>query len=290
MALPSELRALTTLARDIGGDVAIVQGGGGNFSFKDGCMMYVKASGVRFDAMDDAGYALVDYTDFRRAFLHEIGTEKARVQHEEAMNQLLTRSMQGAERPSMESAMHCFLPKFVLHTHAVVSNILLCMEGGERIIQKLFHDVPFMLLPYASPGYALGKLVAASPPADILFLQNHGMIVCGDTVLRLKELLTLVINRCTTYLQERLSTPIYFTKALVSENVAEATGANGFLFPDAVVYAEKRKNAAAQETLSAQRYIEETIRQIRGVPRYIPKEEVKYLRTMEAEKYRQQKV
>lgn len=288
MQVPDELQELTALARQVGNDVALVQGGGGNCSLKEGDYLYVKASGVCFKDMSEDAYAVVDLPAFRKDFLDEIARQKTRPQHEEAMNEMLKRHVRSSVRPSMEAAMHCFLSRLVLHTHAVPSNILLCMKDGERILQELFSDLHTVVVPYVSPGYALGEAIARQGPADVLFLQNHGVIVCGETVARLNELLRNVVTRCIEYIRTIIPEFVPFTEALVSGAHASMTGDKGFLFPDAVVYADKRQTLAARETLSAQRYIEETIAKLGGVSHYLPDEEVVYLQQMEAEKYRQQ--
>lgn len=291
MRVYNNLRTLIAFAREIGRDLALVQGGGGNCSVKDeNGLMQVKASGVRFADLRGHGFVTIDVTAFREAFIREEGVNREREEHEAVMNRMLIDARRSNGRPSMETAMHCFLPRYVLHIHAVSVNVFLCMETGAKILAALFHDVTIRIIPYVSPGYALGTVIAKAEPADIYFLQNHGMIICGETVARLKELLVLAIERCMHYLTVRLPHFAPFDHAWLTKNHTPVLRGHSFLFPDAAVYSEREQSEAARETLGAQRYIEETIEALGDIPRAISKEEVAYLIAMEAEKYRQKKI
>lgn len=272
----SELLApFSAYIRELGRDLHVVQGGGGNFAVKDDAgTMYVKPSGIRFSDMREEQFVSILLPAFCEAF--ELG--------EAPMQHFLQTHTSASRRASMETAMHAFLPRYSLHVHYTVSNIFLCMEKGEAILQDIFSDQSIRFVPYTTPGYALGKVIQKDPSASIFFLHNHGIIVCGDTLSEVQTLLALVISRCTQYLKHRLGSGASLL-VVASKPVKHAP--EYFLFPDAAVYSKKLESAAAQETLGAQCYLEAMISALSGTPRYISQACIDELLDMESEQYRQ---
>jgi rhamnose utilization protein RhaD (predicted bifunctional aldolase and dehydrogenase) len=94
-------------------------------------------------------------------------------------------------RPSVECLFHALLPEpIVLHTHPTVVNALTCARDGPRISDELFGDA-VLWVPYVDPGLPLARRIAdvrrahrtrtGGDPPRALLLQNHGLIVSGDT-------------------------------------------------------------------------------------------------------------
>lgn len=270
------LSPLSDYIRELGKDIRVVQGGGGNFAVKDAAAgkMFVKPSGMRFSDMREDQFVSILLPAFCEAF--ECG--------EAPMQHFLQTHTSASHRASMETAMHAFLPRYSLHVHYTVSNIFLCMEKGEAILQDMFSDQSIRFVPYTTPGYALGKAIQEDPSASIFFLHNHGIIVCGDTLPEVQTLLALVMARSTQYLKHHLgddaSLPVFASKPV-------KRAPEYFLFPDAAVYSKKLESAAAEETLGAQWYLETMIHALSGTPRYISQSCVDELLNMESEQYRQ---
>ena len=154
---PQELDRYSSL---IGTDVTIVQGPGGNTSFKDGKTLWVKASGTRLkDAEMTEIFCGIDIQS----------------------GELLKR--RSGLRPSIERDFHLIIPKpFVIHTHSLTS-LSLAIEGnfGERSSE--YPEIAF--IPYARPGKDLCKVIVK----DLDFkthkgaiLQNHGFLTWGDSM------------------------------------------------------------------------------------------------------------
>jgi len=270
--------------REIGADPQVVQGNGGNFSVKDDVKMLIKGSGTRFGDAKIEDLIEIDLQIFRDEFRKETELDATHIEHEHAMNELMRKFSSDNGRASMEAAMHAFLPRYVLHTHLVTSNVILCMTNGEDVLKEVFSDVPYTLVEYATPGFELGALIMKKPPEKITFLQNHGIIVCGDSLKELKNIFELVIKRCTNYLKINITDYSPFTGA------EDAGKFNGALFPDAAVYEKNPESPNAKETMSVQTYLEDAIKKLGRSPQYISKEKVKYLQNMDAEKFRQVQV
>jgi len=173
-----------------------VQGGGGNTSVKfDENFMAIKASGYTLkEVQEDKGYVLVDYQNIKNRY--EDMTTKSNVDVEKeslAVNLDSVKLLEGMEkrRPSVEVGFHSFLPRCVVHTHSVYSNILCCSEEGEEKAEEIFKDsdLGYIFIPYINPGFALAFRIKEGvekhekqngKQPDIIFMKNHGMITFSD--------------------------------------------------------------------------------------------------------------
>lgn len=279
-----KLEGLVRISRAIGADPAMVQGGGGNTSVKvDDTRMAIKASGYRLiDIKSTDGFAVVNYPDIRRYL------ESPNVDEDSFTAAIKSRtiSIDGMPmlRASIETGFHALLGAFVAHSHSVYANVLTCAVEGSQIARALFPDAVWV--DYASPGQALTLRVRKAVCDDyegIVFLQNHGMIVSGpsaDAVIDLHAEVNRVII-------SKLSCENLFEDDRVPEDLGKVR--THVLFPDQVVYTLSEETAhtvAARQTLSAYRYICETIHAAGLSPRFLSAEEAGYIESMESEKYR----
>jgi len=144
----------------IGENVLMVQGPGGNTSFKDGKIMWVKASGTR----------LIDAV-VKKIF---VGVDTQSGETLQDQNHL---------RPSIEKDFHLLIPfPYVVHTHSLRA-IAFAIEGDFGSKAKEFPEIAFV--PYARPGADLcnslsGILDYRKHKAAIL--QNHGFLTWGQTM------------------------------------------------------------------------------------------------------------
>ncbi|MDD6237512.1 MAG: class II aldolase/adducin family protein [Clostridiales bacterium] len=165
----------------------LVQAGGGNSSFKiSEEKMAIKASGYQLaDMTEQTGYALVNPQIIRQRFL---GCEDLDALTDADSKTILEEAFLEGNRPSIETFLHAISGKYTLHTHPMVVNVLTCRKGGMDILRELFPDA--LLVPYATPGVELAKAyfkAYKSKNADdrhiyeIVFLQNHGLVVSADS-------------------------------------------------------------------------------------------------------------
>jgi rhamnose utilization protein RhaD (predicted bifunctional aldolase and dehydrogenase) len=181
----------------IGADPLLVQGAGGNVSWKDGATLWVKASGMWLaDAARKDVFVPVD--------LRHLKTSIARGDFDIAPKPL----MQDGLKPSIETLLHAVMPHtIVVHLHAI--EILAWLVRGEfesDFTARLGSSVRWASVPYLKPGAelarAVGNALEQTADADVLFLRNHGVLLGGENVADVDALLSGVIDALKTPLRE----------------------------------------------------------------------------------------
>lgn len=175
-------------SRLIGQEPDLVLHGGGNTSVKsktrdlfgeEMTVLHVKGSGWNLDTIEPPGLPALRLLELQRLRgLDELDDER--------MVRELRRSLldPGAPNPSVETLLHAFLcHKFVDHSHADAILALTNQPDGEKRIHELFGD-RVAWAPYVMPGFPLAKQVAeiveASPAADAIVLEKHGLVTFAD--------------------------------------------------------------------------------------------------------------
>lgn len=196
-----ELIRLVEMSARIGAEPHLIQGPGGNTSLKEGDCLWVKASGFW---LANAARENV----FVTLSLPAVRAQLAEGHADDFLPCLIGSS---ALKPSIETAFHAMLPHAVIiHAHAhncmAISSLV---DGEARFLQAMTATASDPGLrgawvPYRRPGGPLAGEIAAilsRSPVDVLLLQNHGVIVGGDTTASAERLLREVEQRLT--LQER---------------------------------------------------------------------------------------
>ena len=268
----------------IGRHPEFVQGGGGNISVKNSeGVMAIKASGVTLKAVtEDTGFSLLTYkpiVDFLQTDNLTEASSNAFVH-----DQLIEWNGE-KKRPSMETGFHAVLDDYVVHTHSIYTNILCCAKEGQRLMSVLFPDAVW--IPFCTPGLDLSKRIQAAVAQDerpsLFFLENHGIIVHGDSM-------NFVIDehkRVNNVVKEHFG----LTAALadITDIKPLAFMASHVLFPDQIVYTrseELRITTAGQETLAAYTFIHNEIEECCLTPSYVEEEAAQIIENLDAEAYR----
>lgn len=182
------LEVITELSRRYGSDPAYTLAGGGNTSYKDDDFLYVKPSGVSLSRIEPADFVKMD-----RAILREClhwGEFADPAEREERVKKLMAYAVAaGEKRPSVEAPLHELMPfRYVVHMHPALVNGMTCGVRGREICGELFPAA--LWVDYCDPGYTLAKVVfeetvryekAAGRAPAVIFLQNHGVFVGGDS-------------------------------------------------------------------------------------------------------------
>ncbi|WP_299582751.1 SDR family NAD(P)-dependent oxidoreductase [uncultured Sunxiuqinia sp.] len=186
------IKDLIEVSRFYGQQKDYVLAGGGNTSYKNDKHLWIKASGFVLATIDEAGFAKLD-----RAQLAEINTktysDNVLQREAEIVNDLMKSRVEPekGQRPSVETSFHNLIDfSLVVHTHSTKVNGLMCSQQAAEKTAELFGD-SVLYIPYEDPGYILFKVVEKAvlnyrrekgqEPA-IIFLQNHGVFVGGNTV------------------------------------------------------------------------------------------------------------
>lgn len=283
--IKNKINDLVVISKTIGSRPDYVQGGGGNASVKlDATRMAIKASGhVLKDVNEDGGYCIVDYP--------KICDYLADVDNDENTFSLKINSFaeKSDKRPSMETGFHALLGEVVLHTHSIYVNLINCAKEGADIFHKLFPKA--IWIEYETPGRLLTNkiretLVSISDLPNIIFLQNHGVIVSGKDASEVLAIHEDLNNKIQSYFQ--------LDRAVFKEHAEEIDIEyikSNILFPDQAVYIlageEILNSLAAKETIAAYNFIHKTIATKGLRHNFLSKNYVNSLLQMESEKYRQ---
>lgn len=167
---------LDQVSMQIGQNSFFVQGPGGNTSWKQDDDLWVKASGYQ---LKDA----VSKEIFCQVKIH---------------NPLVNVNSDG-KIPSIESTLHAIRPeKFVVHVHSINTISLGCRREIESAARKFLTDYQISYLDYYRPGKDLAESIQSNDyriNVRGLLLANHGLVLWGDDILELWNLLVEIEAR-----------------------------------------------------------------------------------------------
>jgi rhamnose utilization protein RhaD (predicted bifunctional aldolase and dehydrogenase) len=181
-----DLDELVAVSRRYGGDSSLVLAGGGNTSLKTAAWLLVKASGHALATINAGGFVALDRGRLAAMLDAEYPAEAAgreRVFVERVMG---ARVKADGGRPSVEALIHHLLPRrLVVHTHPTLVNAVTCCEQGERLVRE-WYGGRVLWQHYVDPGLTLARalrenLCAFGGQPMAIFLENHGLIVSGET-------------------------------------------------------------------------------------------------------------
>ena len=226
---------LVRISRELGQDIRLTQGNGGNTSTKtdDGKYMYVKTAGIQLkDMTAGTGWRKLDldlvraiFTDKTFAALDELESERRMPKYLEGC------CVDGAElsaAPSSETPLHAVLPKYAAHLHPLALTPYICSKNGKEALEGLLggETSPPLWIPYALGGYSVGKKIwwhvasyerrHGKPPWG-LFLQNHGLVVTAENPRDLLKRVHSVIEKC----RQNLKWPRIKQKPVPAERIQE---------------------------------------------------------------------
>jgi rhamnose utilization protein RhaD (predicted bifunctional aldolase and dehydrogenase) len=172
---------------EVGADPLLVQGAGGNVSWKDGDTLWIKASGTWLaDAARKDIFVPVDLAHLRAAIAAGDMDVQPRCLDASGL------------RPSIETLLHALMPQpVVVHLHAVALLAhLVRADCLDSLKARLGKRVRWALAPYRKPGLQLAQAVAAAladnPEAQVVFLQNHGVVIGAHSTAEVAAILALM--------------------------------------------------------------------------------------------------
>lgn len=161
----------------IGADPLLVQGAGGNVSWKDGDVLWVKASGTWLaHAEKEEIFIPVDLAHLRAEISEENFSATPKVLGHSSL------------KPSIETMLHALMPhNVVVHLHAVEILAHLVRENPLDDLKRLVGDeVKWAFVDYFKPGSELAQAVsvqlAVHQDADVVFLKSHGLVIGGTNI------------------------------------------------------------------------------------------------------------
>lgn len=334
------IKDLINISQYAGSRADYTQGGGGNTSVKnsENGAMLIKASGYRLvDINENTAFVAVDkkkIKDYYESVDLSVKKDYEKESAEVSKNSVIAITGMATLRPSVEVGFHAILKKYVIHTHSVYANILTCSQEGEELAAKLFKDKDFgfIFLPYINPGFELTLAMKnkideyvnkTGRYPEVIFMKNHGLVVTGDYIDRVKAVNTDVNEtirkyfgladdfRSVTLVETENGFESYtaLVKDFVKNNVLNKTLLDEIpLYPDQLVYlnnilahspqtlvvkdgrvyynADIKQATTLEETLAAYLFVITAIKNAKLTVSTMNEKEVDFINNWEAEKYR----
>ena len=338
--MKNTIKDLIDISQYSGSRADYTQGGGGNTSVKnaENGMMVIKASGYRLvDINETTAFVAVDKNKIYDYYTSvDLSVEKDYEKESAEVSKNSVVPLAGIEtlRPSVEVGFHAILKKYVIHTHSVYANIITCSQEGEELAAKLFKDKDFgfIFLPYINPGFELTLAMMKKIDAfvkengkypEVIFMKNHGLVVTGDYIDRVKAVNTDVNETIRNYfgladdfrsvklvatetgfksetplvvnfvkenvLNKELldETPLYPDQLVYLNNIL-AYSPETMVVKDGTVYynADIKKATTLEETLAAYLFVVTNVKKANLIVSKMNEKEVYFINNWEAEKYR----
>ena len=186
------LENLVEMSHKYGRDPEFVLAGGGNTSFKEGNLIYVKGSGTSLATIKAEEFVVL-YRDRLALMWDRTYPENDREKEAAVLSDMMEAKTGGqdARRPSVETLLHDLFPqKYVLHVHPALVNGITCSKEGEAAARRLLGDA-ILWVPATNPGYTLAARckeairahkTKSGKDCEIMVLQNHGIFVANDCI------------------------------------------------------------------------------------------------------------
>lgn len=199
-----ELEHLVTMSKYAGERFDLVQAGGGNSSVKlFNQKMLIKASGFHLTELNKTrGVSWVNYTEIVALMNDPALVDKSKKDREQFSSKGMGESVLSPHvKPSIETFLHAILAKYTLHTHPIVVNAITCQNNWARLLREWFPKA--LLVPYETPGIELALIMKNelhhyqkkhNSIPEVIFLQNHGLIVNSDTLDKVLTLTESVVD------------------------------------------------------------------------------------------------
>lgn len=214
------LQHFTEMSRKVGNDAMLVQGSGGNTSYKtcDGKLMYIKASGTSLKEMNSqGGWRCLNVSEvlgiLEDEYLMTLSVSQRELEVVKRLQAACVDTQNEDARPSVESHLHAFLGQVVIHTHPLVLLPYVCSKNGKSILEEMFASDRNRLLwiPYADPGYGLARMISSrikehkvrfEEIPSVLFLQKHGLVAAGSSPEQVLDLNYRILNMCKNVIKD----------------------------------------------------------------------------------------
>lgn len=197
---------ISNLCEEIGKDNLLVQGAGGNISWKDSKTLWVKASGTWLEnANTEDIFVPVSLETINKEISNGNFSFKPLASNDSKL------------KPSIETILHALMKqKYVLHLHAVnVISDIIKDNCYDILNNKIPKKLNWQLIGYHTPGPDLAKSInnalTKSPKTNILFLKNHGLVIAEDTINGLTDILEKISE---IFFKE----PLNFNKIFLENN------------------------------------------------------------------------
>lgn len=182
-----ELTKLKNISKTFGERFDLVQSGGGNTSLKVDNYMFIKSSGINLtDVKANTGYVMINNCNLLNDLSNNI------------VKNIIDYNVIGKQKGSIETYMHSVLKKYTVHLHPIQVNKILVLQNSKNIIKELFPESLFIY--YTTPGIKVYNEIKLNyKDEEIIFLDNHGLIITTNEYDNINNILNNVIDICDKY-------------------------------------------------------------------------------------------
>lgn len=198
------------LCEKISSDRLIVQGAGGNASWKDDLHLWIKLSGAWLGEATKKNI----FTSILLSDLFDLLKKD---------HFSLTENMTQAEmgRPSIEVMAHALIKdKFVFHLHMPHVVAKLMNEPKDLLINLSQNGIQAQIIPYKKPGddlaIAVKKTLDDYPNAQMLLLMNHGVFIYSNYIDVIERHIKLLNTICEISYSNSILNPL---KQAIVDNI-----------------------------------------------------------------------
>lgn len=192
--------SISQFCAELGQDRLLVQGAGGNVSWKDGDTLWIKGSGAW---LANAKVANI----FVPVDLKKLISSLSRGDFSVTPQLITTSDL----RPSIETILHALMPqKIVIHLHAINPLAYLVLQDAKIKIEEISRALPWKsaFIEYFKPGAKLAEAINVAMKAQnsiqICFLKNHGIVIGGDSILEVRSILGDLLKASSNMLGPKL--------------------------------------------------------------------------------------
>ena len=205
---------LLEMSHRYGADDEYVLAGGGNTSFKQNGVLFVKGSGTQLADIKPEQYVAMDIKALlgvlEQNFPSDISDDE---REEKALSAMMAARLLGEEgkRPSVESILHALFPyNLVLHVHPALVNGLSCGIDGEDSCSRLFGEKA-VWIGLTKPGLILAQACKSAFEEyytqngiypQIVILKNHGIFVAANSVEEIDDIMEFVMGEIKACVSE----------------------------------------------------------------------------------------
>jgi len=186
---------ISQFSAELGKDRLLVQGAGGNVSWKEGELLWIKGSGTWLAEADIKDiFVPVNLPNLTSALSRKDFDAKPQLIGEHIL------------RPSIETVLHALMPqKIVAHLHLIDALTYLVNKDGQRMLAKLFEGsledlLQVAFVQYEKPGpqlaQAIQEVLIERPKTNAIFLKNHGIVLGAESTDQVKTLLKNIESIC----------------------------------------------------------------------------------------------
>jgi rhamnose utilization protein RhaD (predicted bifunctional aldolase and dehydrogenase) len=198
---------ISNFCQKIGKNKLLVQGGGGNVSWKQNSTLWIKASGTSLSQAKKKNiFTPVNLQKLQKSIKLGNFFQKPVMRY-------------GNLIPSIETYMHAVIPhKIVVHLHAIDFLSFLINKNAKICLKKKLCEYDHTFLDYVKPGGDLAKLIYKKnikyKKINLILLKNHGIIISSDDLRLIDFFLHKIIKKIRTKNLPKLKSKKYKVKKI----------------------------------------------------------------------------